>query len=269
MSSNRWFRFYNEVLDDPKVQRLSPTLFRAWVNLLCLASASDGKLPSIDDIAFKLRVSVQDAQQHIDELILAGLLDPTTDGLVPHNWRARQFVSDSSTERVRKHRRNKTETQCNVSETANETPPDTDSESDTDSEAENKPVSSEQVAAPAKADGPDEILGLNGSTGEIVAGVAKFLNHLAPDYVTARRVIASNVGLFGSVAVRDGYAELMADVADNKVRVPSVKVLVGYFKSAGERPRQPKPQQQANRPQWAVEADAKQAAFLEALKTYQ
>ena len=71
------------MLDDPKVQRLSPTLFRAWVNLLCLASASDGKLPSIDDIAFKLRVSVQDAQQHIDELILAGLLDPTTDGLVP------------------------------------------------------------------------------------------------------------------------------------------------------------------------------------------
>ena len=99
-----------------------------------------------------------------------------------------------------------------------------------------KPVRSEYEAAPAMANGPDEIAGLNGSTGEIVNGVARFLNQLAPDYVTARRVIASNVGIYGDRAVRDGYAELMADVADNKVRVPSVKALLGYFKTASERP---------------------------------
>lgn len=76
---------------------------------------------------------------------------------------------------------------------------------------------------------------MNGATGTIVAGIALFLNQHSPDYETARRVVASNVGLYGADAVRDGYAELMADVDDNKVRVPSVKALVGYFKTAGTR----------------------------------
>lgn len=105
---------------------------------------------------------------------------------------------------------------------------------------------------------------MNGSTGEIVNGVAKFLNALAPDPHTARRIVASNVGLYGSDAVRDGYAELMADVADNKVRVPTVKALIGYFKTASERPNAPRRSQATNRPQWAVEADAKRQAAWEA-----
>ena len=94
----------------------------------------------------------------------------------------------------------------------------------------------------ARANGPDEISGLNGSTAEIVSGVARFLNALAPDYDTARRIIASNVGIYGDRAVRDGYAELMADVADNRVRVPSVKALVGYFKTASDRGSRPSKQ---------------------------
>ena len=41
----RWFRFYNEALDDPKVQKLPPALFKSWVNLLCLTARHDGTLP--------------------------------------------------------------------------------------------------------------------------------------------------------------------------------------------------------------------------------
>ena len=48
----RWFRVYNDVVDDPKVQRLSNTLFKVLINLWCLASANDGVLPPIDEIAF-------------------------------------------------------------------------------------------------------------------------------------------------------------------------------------------------------------------------
>jgi len=33
---SQWFRMYAEVLDDPKVQRLSGDEFKAWVNILCL-----------------------------------------------------------------------------------------------------------------------------------------------------------------------------------------------------------------------------------------
>jgi hypothetical protein len=129
-SGNRWFRFYAEVVNDAKVQRLSPTLFKTWVNLLCLASSQPrGRLPTIDDIAFQLRLSVQDAGQQLDELILAGLIDIGPDGVrQPHNWETRQFVSDTSTERVRKHRASKGKNTRNVSRNVSVTPPDSDSE---------------------------------------------------------------------------------------------------------------------------------------------
>jgi len=31
----RWFRFYAESVNDPKVQRLPAHLFKTWVNILC------------------------------------------------------------------------------------------------------------------------------------------------------------------------------------------------------------------------------------------
>jgi hypothetical protein len=76
---SRWFRYYDDAMDDPKVQRLSGDLFKTWVNLLCLASKSGGKLPSNDDIAFRLRISIQDAQLRTEDLIMAGLIDVTGD----------------------------------------------------------------------------------------------------------------------------------------------------------------------------------------------
>lgn len=103
---NRWFRFYDQVLDDPKVQRLPPSLFKAWINLLCLASRHGGKLPDLPDVSFALRISEDDVNSTIDKLDNAGLMDATEDGWEPHNWQRRQFKSDNSTERVQKHRRN-------------------------------------------------------------------------------------------------------------------------------------------------------------------
>jgi len=104
----RWFRFYDEALDDPKVQRLSPHLFRVWINLLCLASKADGVLPCTADIAFRLRMSETDARSALDDLILAELLDVCPDGkLRPHNWSGRQCASDTSKERTRKWREKK------------------------------------------------------------------------------------------------------------------------------------------------------------------
>ena len=128
----KWFRFHTEALDDPKVQRLSPSLFKTWVNILCIAGANDGSLPSIDDLAFKLRLSVQDAEQQISDLVLAGLIDIAPDKrLSPHGWAARQYASDSSTERVRKLRaktievpETKDETVCNGGRNVSETPPE-------------------------------------------------------------------------------------------------------------------------------------------------
>ncbi len=100
-----WFRFYAEAVHDPKVQRLHGDVFKAWVNCLCLAAAGDGTLPSDQDVAFALRLDESSTTVLLDHLGKVGLLDQDEAGRrVPHNWGKRQYRSDSSTPRVRKHR---------------------------------------------------------------------------------------------------------------------------------------------------------------------
>lgn len=139
MNKMSWFRFYAEALDDLKVQRLSPSLFKTWVNLLCLAASNGGKITPIDDVAFRLRLSTHDAQQQIDELIMCGLLDIVSTGNAretrPHNWMKRQYVSDISTSRVRKHRKSKDKKTRNGDVTFHETAPE-QNRAETDSESE-------------------------------------------------------------------------------------------------------------------------------------
>lgn len=117
---------YNDVLNDPKVQLLPKALRWSWVELLCLASKNGGTLPPIEEIAFAVRASVNDARSDLDALILAGLIDIRPDGkFEPHNWDGRQYVSDSSAERTRKYRQRK---QMQRHGDVTVTPPDTDTE---------------------------------------------------------------------------------------------------------------------------------------------
>ena len=140
---SRWFRLYDEMLDDPKVQLLSPELFKTWVNVLALACRNGGNLPTISVMAFALRMTPSDLQCRIDELILAGLIDIMPDkSLEPHNWSRRQWKSDDSADRVKRHREKKKssetapEQQGNgyVTVTATETKRPQNTESDTDTE---------------------------------------------------------------------------------------------------------------------------------------
>lgn len=124
-----WFRFYNEALDDPKVQKLEPFYFKAWVNLLCLASRNNGKIPSIENTAFALRLASKDTETVIERLLIAGLIERFNGGLNGyhyeiHSWRKRQYISDTSTERVKRFRER--------SKKVTETRPDTDTDTDTE-----------------------------------------------------------------------------------------------------------------------------------------
>ena len=127
----QWFRFYGQALNDHKVQSLSPELFKSWVNLLCAASMNEGVLPSVEQLAFELRVSKHEMQTRLDDLILVGLLDIREDRKIePHNWQKRQWKSDDSKERVRKHRHAKRHRNGDVTVTV--TPPESYSDTDTD-----------------------------------------------------------------------------------------------------------------------------------------
>lgn len=113
--NSRWFRFYDSALDDPKVQTLDGDTFKVWVNMLCLASRNDGRLPAIEHIAFALRCDQTVAERYIERLSNAGLIDRHNGGTngyhyAPHGWKERQFKSDTSTDRVKRYRQRKRET---------------------------------------------------------------------------------------------------------------------------------------------------------------
>lgn len=117
--SNQWFRMYAETLNDEKVQALSAVTFKNWVNLLCFCSKFDGVLPHFEKISFALRITKSQAKSLIIELKAHGLIDPidgSSNGYKIHSWDKRQYKSDTSKERMKRHRDNK----CDVTVT----PPD-------------------------------------------------------------------------------------------------------------------------------------------------
>jgi hypothetical protein len=120
---SRWFRFYADAMRNPKVARLSDKQFRLWVELLAVASENDGLLPCLDDLRYMLNRRLDHLSTGVEQLISMGLIDRLTDGYEPHNWSKFQYKSDTSNERVTRHRAKRNVTV---------TPPDTDTDTDTE-----------------------------------------------------------------------------------------------------------------------------------------
>jgi len=153
-----WFRFYDDAVTDPKVQLLPENLFKFWVNILCLANKNNGTLPKSNHIAYALHVTEGAVVTCVTQLSEAGLLDrlnATT--WAPHNWSGRQFKSDSSAERMRRHRERHKDRHDNVMVT----PPEREKERETEEEISRREISSslereKEDAAPAlsRSDAP-------------------------------------------------------------------------------------------------------------------
>jgi hypothetical protein len=90
--SGLWFRVYDEALDDPRLQRLPASLFRAWFNMLCAASRNGGSLPDLSDLAFMLRMRPGALTRRLEALKVAGLIEEVDGVLRPVEWEKRQFV---------------------------------------------------------------------------------------------------------------------------------------------------------------------------------
>lgn len=114
---NQWFRMYAEFANDAKVQMLPENMQRRIVMLLCIRCNGDVTLHD-DEIAFQLRVSSQDWIETKALFVAKNFI--TEDNKIV-NWAKRQYVSDSSTQRVKAHREKKKQ-ERNVSVT----PPDTE-----------------------------------------------------------------------------------------------------------------------------------------------
>ena len=148
--ARRWIRLYTELLNDPKVQMLPPDVFKAYINLLCIAGQNDknGEIPADQmSLAFMLRLPENELDRVIVMLINQKLIDKTENGMAIHGWKSRQYESDTDPtrfERVKRFRekQDKNDNQkvkrvSHAFRNGNETRIDTDTDTDTDTETEN------------------------------------------------------------------------------------------------------------------------------------
>lgn len=76
MSSKYWLKLYHEMLDDPKVMTLRPSLRWRFVETLLMAGEMDeeGYLPDLNHYAWRVRDTLELVESELIELADAGLL---------------------------------------------------------------------------------------------------------------------------------------------------------------------------------------------------
>lgn len=105
-----WLRLWDDALDSPKVHRLKPELFRAWIFLLLAAKRHDtgGVLPDTETIAFWMRATEEQVEQWTARLVEVGLIERSGEGLVMHDWEHWQEPPDrTAAQRMRRMRESK------------------------------------------------------------------------------------------------------------------------------------------------------------------
>lgn len=160
--SRPWFRMYGELLQDRKIARVARltgqermAVIGAWAGILCLASDSPARgmlllapgVPyTVEDLAEEIGTERETMAALVKVFIELDMLCAEEDLLIVSHWADRQFESDSSTERSRRHRAQQQE--CNGDATLQDrcgNAPEAEAEADTDTEAE----AEQKAAAPA------------------------------------------------------------------------------------------------------------------------
>ena len=105
----KWLRLYTEIIDDIKVLKMHPKLFKFFIFLLLLASEcdQDGTISlSKKDISWRLRTSLKNTNLYLNELKNLNII--TENPMISFiNWNKRQYKSDNASERSRQWRANK------------------------------------------------------------------------------------------------------------------------------------------------------------------
>ena len=108
MASNYWIKLYHEILDDAKMGKLPDHLWRRTVELFLIAGDNhkDGMLPSLQQMAWRLRTSDELLQSELDELVRLDILSIDDDVLTVTNFEKRQSPMDGA-ERMARFRAKK------------------------------------------------------------------------------------------------------------------------------------------------------------------
>jgi len=82
-------KLYTEILNDPKMARLSDRLWHRTIELFLLAgklSNGTGELPCTEDLAFYLRLDAKDLEFDLIQLAENGFILKTEDGWFVNNY---------------------------------------------------------------------------------------------------------------------------------------------------------------------------------------
>ena len=88
-----WVKLYTEIVNDPKMGRLTDRQFRTCINLFALAGEidADGALPDVEDLAWRLRLKDDDLAADLKSLVAVNILAETpTAGSSQNGLSARQ-----------------------------------------------------------------------------------------------------------------------------------------------------------------------------------
>lgn len=147
-----WIKLYIDMIDDPKMLKLSDWQFRRFIELLLVAKENDkaGLLQPVPEIAWRIRQCekvVKDTLRAMEEI---GVVRETENGWLFVNFAKRQAMSDSA-ERVKRFReREKKKQEGNVTVTL----PSSTSTSVSSSSSEGEGVGGGGTAAPPDQDEP-------------------------------------------------------------------------------------------------------------------
>jgi len=122
MRSYYWIKLYHEILHDPKMGRLSDRLWRRVIEMFLMAGecGEDGTLPSVEDMAWTLRVDQAGLQAELEAIAEYGILEMRDEQwFVTHFLERQEHMSVN--ERVSRHRNRVRKQQYYGTETKPET----------------------------------------------------------------------------------------------------------------------------------------------------
>jgi len=145
---------YAEFAHDPKVQMLTEVMQRRYVMLMCMRCSNALVTLQADEIAFHLRIDAAQLEETKTLFLAKGFINEAWELL---NWEKRQFSSDTSAQRVAKHRAAKKAAE-EAARNGHVTLPqqksnalDTDTDTDTDTEEKSRAKATSKAEAKATA----------------------------------------------------------------------------------------------------------------------
>lgn len=221
---SRWYRRYAGTVSDPKIAEAAlvaecsrSIVIATWDMILeSAAEGNDGGVfrATPRNVAATLGETQATIERVFSALSALGMIE---NGVV-NAWSRRQYQSDSSTERSRKHRALKRENGAATEMQRCATPPET--EADTDSETEGRTTVRPESVAPRETDGRTAAYGdlkrsFNGTTEAMLEFIeAAMGGHCRPN---AEQWLASTTSAHGSTFVAQAFAIMVEKQAAGEI----------------------------------------------------